>query len=111
MGKLIFVDIDGTICQNRDILRRELDNPNIQYSDVESFNNRIDKINKLYDEGNTIIYWTARGVLSGIDYTELTKKQLNEWGCKYHELIMNKKPHFDMYICDKSINADTFFCS
>jgi uncharacterized HAD superfamily protein len=109
MSKLIYVDIDGTICQNRDILRRERNNPNIQYSDVESFKNRIDKINKLYDEGNKIVYWTARGIMSGIDYTELTKKQLDQWGCKYHELIMNDKPHFDMYICDKSINADTFF--
>jgi len=106
---IIFVDIDGTICQNRDHLREERNDPTISYEQVEPYRNRIEKINKLYDEGNKIVYWTARGVLSKIDHTELTKKQLKEWGCKYHELMINNKPHFDMYICDKSWNSETYF--
>lgn len=109
MSKLIFVDIDGTICENRDMLRRERNDDSVHYRDVQPFQNRIDKINRLYDDGNTIVYWTARGVSSGDDYTELTKEQLNKWGCKYHQLRMNSKPHFDMYICDKSFNADDWF--
>ena len=39
---------------------------------------------------------------------ELTEKQLKEWGCKYHELIMGK-PHADLFIDDKGINSDEFF--
>ena len=51
---------------------------------------------------------TARGSTTEIDWTELTAKQLHEWGVKYHELIMNKKPHADVYVDDKAINASSF---
>ena len=51
----IFVDIDGTICQNRDDLRKEqLDTP-INYEDVQPYPKRISIINDLYDEGHTIV--------------------------------------------------------
>ena len=33
---------------------------------------------------------------------ELTKSQLTEWGCKYHELSVGKKPDYDLLICDKT---------
>jgi hypothetical protein len=62
----------------------------------------IDKINKLYDAGNEITYWTARGSYSGIDYYELTKSQLDDWGCKYHHLSVGEKPSYDLLICDKT---------
>jgi uncharacterized HAD superfamily protein len=90
-SKIIYVDIDGTICT--------ISHP---YSDAKPLHHYIDKINKLYDEGHTIIYYTARGAASKIDYTDLTKRQLGEWGCKYTELKMNHKPDYDLYICDKS---------
>ena len=66
----------------------------------------IEKINILFDKGNEIIYWTARGQCSGKDWTNLTKKQLNEWGCKYNKLIMNNKPHYDLLICDKTLRIE-----
>ena len=47
--------------------------------------------------------------MTGIDWTEKTKSQLQEWSVKYHELIMNKKPHGDLFIDDKAINASDFF--
>ncbi len=71
--------------------------------------NRIAIINKLYDEGHTIVYWTARGTTWKGDWAELTKQQLKEWGAKYHELSIGNKPRFDMYICDKSFQADAWF--
>ena len=40
---------------------------------------------------------------------DVTKKQLDEWGAKYHDLQVGNKPHFDVYICDKSHNADIWF--
>ena len=93
--KVIYVDIDGTICT--------IAKP---YSDAVPRLEQISKINKLYDQGNTIVYYTARGAVTKVDYVELTKQQLNEWGCKFHELRMNHKPHYDLYICDKSIRIE-----
>jgi peptidase E len=93
--KVIYVDIDGTICT--------ITKP---YSDALPRLEQISKINKLYDEGNTIVYYTARGAATKVDYTELTKQQLNDWGCKFNELKMNHKPDYDLYICDKSIRIE-----
>jgi histidinol phosphatase-like enzyme len=90
-SKIIYVDIDGTICT--------ISKP---YSDAKPIPEHIEKINKLYDEGHQIIYYTARGAVTKVDYSELTKKQLNDWGCKHHMLRMNHKPNYDLFICDKS---------
>ena len=62
----------------------------------------LDKINKLYDEDNRIVYWTARGSRSGIDWYEFTKKQLIEWGAKFHELRCDK-PDYDIFVEDRSV--------
>ena len=50
---IIYVDIDGTICTQDDI------NDSAGYTNVQPRQKQIDKINKLYDEGHTIIYWTG----------------------------------------------------
>lgn len=89
--KVIYVDIDGTICTSV-----------ADYNDAKPISEHIDKINKLYDEGNTIIYYTARGQKTKKNWNDLTLNQLNEWGCKFHELKMNHKPHYDLMICDKT---------
>ena len=47
-------------------------------------------------------YWTARGSVTGIDWFNVTKKQLDMWGCKYHKLITGQKPAYDLLICDKT---------
>lgn len=89
-------DIDGTICSPVEKSEYHKSQP---YKDV------IEKINSLYDEGHRIIFMTARGSVSKLDWTEKTKNQLEMWGVKYHELIMNKKPHADIFIDDKAVNA------
>ena len=76
--------------------------------EILTHNLTIEQINKLYLEGNTVIYWTARGGVTGIDWYDLTKRQLDLWGAKYHDLRMGK-PHYDYFICDKVINADDYF--
>ena len=48
---IIYVDIDETICETPD-RNYKLSNP---------IKENIKKINDLYDQGHTIIYWTARG--------------------------------------------------
>ena len=68
---------------------------------------RIDIVNKLYDEGHTIVYWTARGTTTGIDWTDVTRNQLDNWGCQWNELICGKdKGAFDMVIDDKAYRID-----
>tara|TARA_R100000479_G_C6244580_1_gene150110 strand:- start:152 stop:445 length:294 start_codon:yes stop_codon:yes gene_type:complete len=89
----IFVDIDETIC----FYRNERYYPDA----VPNFEN-IEKINKLYDEGHYIKYWTARGSVTGKDWLEITANQLDEWGCLYHELSVGEKPAYDLLICDKT---------
>ena len=112
MSKRYCVDIDGTICSptvDRD------------YHKAEPWQDRIKVLNKLYDEGNYIIYFTARamGRFADLPHSvasvkakevlfELTKQQIEEWGVKYNELIMGK-PHADFFIDDKGVKDEDFF--
>lgn len=91
-------DLDGTICYTHE----KFYSTAIPYIDV------IEKINELYENGHYIKIYTARGGTSGIDYHDLNLTQLKTWGVKYHELIDKNKPHFDIFIDDKAINAQTW---
>ena len=65
----------------------------------------IEKINKLYEQGNTIVYWTSRGSRKQINWYTLTKSQLDSWGVKYHELRVDK-PYYDLFIDDKTLRIE-----
>lgn len=91
--KIIYVDIDETIC---------ITPHSRNYSEAKPIYENINKINKLYEEGNTIVYWTARGSRKQIDWYVLTKHQLDSWGVKYNELRVDK-PYYDLFIDDKTI--------
>jgi len=91
-------DLDGTICNTINKI----------YENSTPFYKVIEKINELYNDGNKIIIFTARGTTSGINYHDLTVSQLKKWGISYHELIDKNKPHFDIFIDDKAINAKTW---
>lgn len=87
------IDIDGTVCtQEKD------------YKNAQPMYDNIEKVNKLYDEGHIIWFYTARGTETGIDWSEVTKNQLKEWGVKYHKLLFGK-PSADVYIDDKALNV------
>ena len=93
---IIYIDIDETIClspEDRD------------YSKASPITDNIKKANQLYDEGNRIVYWTARGSGTGIDWREVTENQFKEWGVKYHELELGK-PIYDLFIDDKALNTE-----
>ena len=93
----IWVDIDETICQTP---------PTRIYADSIPIPENIEKVNKLYDLGHEIIYWTARGCKSGTDYSPLTLDQLQSWNCKFTRLETNyKKPNYDILIDDKAVNS------
>ena len=89
----IFVDIDETIFRYVD---------ERYYPHAIPIQRNIKKINKLFDEGNEITYWTARGSVTKVDWFDVTKNQLERWGCKYHHLSVGEKPHYDLLICDKT---------
>ncbi len=101
--RVAFVDIDETICfYSTDIRRYDLAEPNQA---------NIDKINKLYEEGWRIIYSTARGGVSKIDYHEFTYEQLKGWGCLFHDLCTGvtgeyRKPPYDIIIDDKAMRIE-----
>jgi len=109
------VDIDGTICEH-------FNGPNFGSGQV--YYDRIEKINKLYDEGHEIVYMTARGMGTKNNpegnfdeesmnrarqkYGRMTEQQLDDWGCRYTKLFLGKYSG-DIYIDDKGIHSDTFF--
>ena len=89
---IIYVDIDNTIRHTE----------NSDYKNSTPRYEQIEKINKLHNEGDEIIYWTARGGHSGIDWSRFTKKQIDNWGCCYTRIEKQKKPSYDLFICDKT---------
>jgi len=89
----IYVDIDETICYY---------DGERNYPDALPLKDNIEKINNLFEDGNEITYWTARGSATGLDWFNLTKSQLSQWGCKYHDLSVGEKPPYDLLICDKT---------
>jgi hypothetical protein len=91
---IIYIDIDETICHS----------PNKDYPNSTPIYENISKANQLYDQGHTIVYWTARGSSSGIDWSELTQQQLNKWEVKHHQLKLGK-PSYDLFIDDKALNT------
>jgi hypothetical protein len=92
---VIYIDIDDTICNSPD---------KPDYSTSTPILDNIKKANLLYEQGHTIIYWTARGTQTGLDWSDLTKKQFELWGVKYHEVKFGK-PYYDMFIDDKNMNT------
>jgi hypothetical protein len=105
--KTYVIDIDGTVCDWE---------PGRDYTLAQPFPERIKVLNKLYDQGHTIKYFTARGMgrFKGRSdkaiesFYAITESQLDRWGCKYHKLILGK-PSADYYIDDKGIDANEFF--
>lgn len=91
---IIYVDIDNTITKTI----------GCDYENCEPILEYIEKINKLYENGHFIVYWTARGVGSGKNYYFITLKQLMSWGCKFHSLRCDK-PVYDIFIDDKTLNS------
>ena len=99
-------DIDGTICT-----KTEGD-----YEQAIPFENRIEKINELYEQGHKIVFNTARGMGRSQNcsktairmFFDITYNQLKKWNVKYHSLIMGK-PSGDIYIDDKGVNDENFF--
>lgn len=87
----IVCDIDGVIAQKTPGNRYDQATPNLV---------NISILQKLHQQGHTIILHTARGYTTGIDWREVTEKQMEKWGVPYDDLVFGK-PDADFYIDDK----------
>lgn len=94
-----FFDLDNTLCVTE----------GLNYHESKPIIDRIIKVNELYNKGNKITIYTARGSVSKIDYRELTLSQLKRWGVLYHDLNIGEKPNFDILIDDKAKSDTEFF--
>ena len=107
--KIIAFDLDDVICfrpTGYEDLGPE------KYSYCQPYEETIQLVNSLYDDGYKIIIYTARGMsqFSGniVEiYSKLYKQtndQLKSWEVKYHQLVMGKI-QYDVLIDDKSLNS------
>jgi hypothetical protein len=97
------IDLDGTLCDTK------LSENGWLYLQATPYDDRIQKVNSLYDEGHTIIIETARGCGSGRDWYADTFAQLQAFGVKFHTLRTGTKFGADFFIDDRGISADDFF--
>ncbi|MGO9643726.1 MAG: phosphoheptose isomerase [Candidatus Bathyarchaeia archaeon] len=79
--KIMIIDIDGTICE--DIKNEE----GMQRMAIaEPYRDSIRQINRWYQEGHFICFFTAREEV----HLEVTEKWLRKEGVKYHRIIYGK---------------------
>lgn len=78
--KNYLIDIDGTITD--DVPNEEPERMSL----VEPFPDALKILNKWYDEGHIITFFTSRTE----EVRDITELWLNKWGFKYHGLLMGK---------------------
>lgn len=78
--KNYMIDIDGTICD--DIPNEEPE----RMVTAEHYPDALVTINKWFEEGHIITYFTSRTE----DHRKVTEDWLNKYGFKYHGLLMGK---------------------
>jgi len=97
-------DLDNTLCDTK-----KKEDGNWDYLNSEPFIDRINIVNKLFDDGHYIIIETARGCVSKKNWYEPTYNQLISFGLKFNELRAGVKFNADFFIDDKAINSENFF--
>lgn len=78
--KNFMIDIDGTICD--DIPNEEPE----RMATAKIFDGALETINKWYDEGHIITFFTSRIE----EHREVTEEWLDRHGFKYHGMLMGK---------------------
>jgi len=106
LAKSLVIDIDGTICSQEKTGTYHLAKPK---KDI------IKKINQLWSDGWTIIFFTARGMstcngnLDMIEnrYREMTEKWMTDNRVCYDELRFGK-PDAVWFVDDKAMTPESF---
>lgn len=97
--KNYLIDIDGTICD--DVPNEEAH----KMATAQAFPDALETINKWYDEGHIITFFTSRTD----EHKEVTETWLKQNGFRYHGLLLNK-PRFGNYhwIDNHIVRATTY---
>ena len=85
----IIIDLDGTICTEEKTFSRSMARP---------LPKAVETVNTLYEEGHTIIIYSARTWQE----FEMTTHWLDQHQVKYHQLVLGK-PIGDVWIDDRAI--------
>jgi hypothetical protein len=93
----IGIDVDGTV-----LTQANFRSGSGTYHLAQPIPGAVEAVNKLYSEGHTIIFHTARHNLNDI---LLAKEQLEEFGFRYHHLVAGK-PGCDVFIDDRAMTFD-----
>jgi hypothetical protein len=93
------IDIDGTVCD--DIPNEEPD----RMVTVLPYPDAIEMINKWYDEGHIITFFSSRTDV----HKEITEEWLTRHGFKYHYLLLNKPRGGNYHWIDNHIVRATRF--
>ncbi len=102
-------DLDDTIC----FPQHQFTDSERKYAQAAPNVTVIAKIKDLHREGNEIIIFTARRMLTHkgniekikLDVEQVTKDWLSEYHVPFHQLIFGK-PYADYYIDDKAVPLD-----
>ena len=92
------IDIDGVVAQTVS---------GLEYGMAEPLPEGVRAVNRLYERGHRIVLFTARGTMTGVDWSETTRVQMERWGVKYHELKFGK-PAADFYVDDRMLSLALF---
>ncbi|HMQ06994.1 MAG TPA: phosphoheptose isomerase [Saprospiraceae bacterium] len=97
--KNFLIDIDGTICDDVPNEEPERMVYCVPYADA------LDILNKWYDEGHIITFFTSRTE----EHRQITEVWLKEHGFKYHGLLMGKPRGGNYHWIDNHIVRATRF--
>lgn len=102
MNRVFLIDIDGTVCE--DIKNED----SHLYLTAKVYPDALKIINKWYDEGNVITFFTARESKDRV----VTEHWLTINGFKYHGLVMDKPRIKDgqeyVWIDNRKVRAVTY---
>lgn len=97
--KNYLIDIDGTICD--DVPNEEPE----RMLTVEPYPDALEIINKWYEQGHIITFFTSRTD----EHKEITEQWLKKHGFKYHGLLLNKPRGGNYHWIDNHIVRATRF--
>ena len=99
--KNYLIDIDGTV--GEDIPNEEPE----RMATAEAYPDAIETINRWYDEGHQICFFTARTE----DHREVSEAWLKEKGFRYHSLLMGKPRGGNYHWIDNHVVRATRYTS
>ncbi len=97
--KNFLIDIDGTICD--DVPNEEPE----RMRHVAAYPDALEIINKWYDQGHIIYYFTSRTE----EHRQITEEWLRKNGFKYHGMLMGKPRGGNYHWIDNHIVRATRF--